>query len=109
MEGTQRGTECEMHRFGNTGAPPWTTGQWGSWLGWEHLPCVTSARFGGDSRVAPVDASCVFQEAGENPAQAATGAQSVPSLSEANWTPARVSETTPGVVSRLLLSWALSL
>ncbi|XP_076431234.1 mucolipin-3 isoform X2 [Peromyscus maniculatus bairdii] len=25
MEGTQRGAECEMHRFGTTGAPPWTT------------------------------------------------------------------------------------
>jgi hypothetical protein len=33
MEGTQRGTECEMHRFGTIGAPPRTSGQWGAWWG----------------------------------------------------------------------------
>lgn len=76
MEGTQRGAECEMHRFGTTGAPPWTTGQWGSRLGWKHPLCVTSARSGGDSRVLAVH-SCVSREAScENPVQDATPAQS---------------------------------
>lgn len=49
------------------------------WGGNTHPLCATSARFGGDSRVLPVDTSCVSQEAsGENPVQDALWEAGVP-------------------------------
>lgn len=97
MEGTQRGVECEMHRFGTTRAPPRTTGQWGRLVGWEHS---VSPKQGLEVTAESYLSVPVLFPSCENPMPDATPRAFVLSGKPVIWRltgllPSRVSEITP--------------